>query len=353
MTRAALPAPPDADRFRWLALAAALTTYLLIVVGGIVRVTHSGLGCGRAWPLCNGQLFPALDGPVFITLSHRFLAALVMLLILATAFAAWRSYRSVRWIVWPALLALAQFVVQILLGAITVRLGLDPVITALHLASALILLALLLVVVVVAFQLKRDPRLGEGLAHFDALSKQAGATALGVFGVIVTGALVTASRAGVACEGWPLCNGSVAPGAFLELLHMGHRYAAGVVGVMMVIVIGQAWRLRRDNRPVIISAAMTGGLLGLQIIVGAQAVLRGLPAFLNGLHIALAAAVLAGVVVLAVLTMQYARLSPLKFPLPARARPQPIAAFADWQTLPADLEKLCAVGAGFTRDGGR
>ena len=77
MTRAAFPAPPDADRFRWLALAAALTTYLLIVVGGIVRVTHSGLGCGRAWPLCNGQLFPALDGPVFITLSHRFLAALV------------------------------------------------------------------------------------------------------------------------------------------------------------------------------------------------------------------------------------------------------------------------------------
>jgi len=51
-------------------------------------------------------------------------------------------------------------------------------------------------------------------------------------------------------------------------------------------------------------------------------VLRGLPALVNGLHSALAAAVWASVVVFAVLAMQYVRLSPLKFAVPARSKPR-------------------------------
>src|SRR5258707_14207154 len=99
----ALPSKPNAARFRWLALTTSLFTFLLIVVGGIVRVTASGLGCGESWPLCNGQLFPPLDLPTFIEISHRFVTAVVTPLILATALGAWRSYRRARWIVGRAL----------------------------------------------------------------------------------------------------------------------------------------------------------------------------------------------------------------------------------------------------------
>jgi len=45
-------------RFTRLAWTAATFTYLLIILGAIVRITESGLGCGEHWPLCNGKLLP-------------------------------------------------------------------------------------------------------------------------------------------------------------------------------------------------------------------------------------------------------------------------------------------------------
>src|SRR5687767_8623287 len=53
-------APEELARFRKLTLATLAATFLLVVVGGIVRVSESGLGCGPAgsgthgWPLCDG-----------------------------------------------------------------------------------------------------------------------------------------------------------------------------------------------------------------------------------------------------------------------------------------------------------
>src|SRR5687767_10134534 len=240
---------PNASRFRWLALGTSVATFLLIVIGGIVRVTGSGLGCGESWPLCNGAWFPPLDTATFIELSHRLAAALVSPLIFITAFVAWRHYRRVRWIVVPALWAVALLVVQIVLGAITVRLSLPPGIVALHLANALALLALLLVVTVVAFQYHKDPRVGDSLFHFDAVSRVAATATLGVYALLITGALVTAARAAAACSGWPLCNGSLVPSTPAGWLHMTHRYTAAAVGIMIISAVLQAWRLRRTDTP--------------------------------------------------------------------------------------------------------
>src|SRR5436309_14007526 len=78
-------------RFPSLAWAAAVCTYLLIVLGAVVRITGSGLGCGEHWPLCNGHLFPPLyDLPTVIEWSHRLVAALVSLLVAGLAMYAWR-----------------------------------------------------------------------------------------------------------------------------------------------------------------------------------------------------------------------------------------------------------------------
>ena len=326
----ALPTPPSASRFRWLALAAAVTTFCLIVLGGIVRVTGSGMGCGDHWPLCNGQLFPPLDLPTFIELLHRLVTTLVTPLVLAVAYFAWRNFRRVRWIVAPALWAVALLVFQILLGAITVKLELPPAVVALHLANAQALLALLLVVTIVAFQHDRDPRIGDSLFHFDALSRTVGTAALGVYALIVTGSLVTAGRAAAACVGWPLCNGALTPTSAAGWLHMGHRYVAAAVGLMIIGAVVQAWRLRRADGPVFVAAIVTGALFVAQIFVGAFNVLRSFPVFLNGLHVATASAVWAGMVVFAVLAMQYVRLSPLKFALPAQPRRELRAAVADY-----------------------
>ncbi len=321
----ALPASPDARRFRWLALTAAVTTFLLIVVGGIVRVTGSGMGCGESWPLCNGELFPPLTLPTLIELSHRLVAALITPLVFATAIVAWRRYRHVRWLARPALAAAVLLVVQILLGAVTVKLVLPPAIVAVHLGNALAVLALLLLTTVVAFQLARQPQAGDSLLHFDAVSQAAGLALAGLFTLLITGALVTAMRAGTACMGFPLCGGTPGPLGWLQL---GHRATAGVVGLMIVVAVAQAWRRRRSDGPVFVTALVTAALFLAQIVVGAENVLRGFPVFLNALHVATASAVWASLVVFATLALQHARLAPLSS-LPARAsQPRPALSVA-------------------------
>jgi heme o synthase len=184
-------------------------------------------------------------------------------------------------------------------------------VVALHLANAQALLALLLVATVMAFQYGRDPRIAGALFTFDAVSQLAVVAAVGVFVVLITGSLVTANNAQYACAGWPLCNGGVLPDSALSWLQVAHRYAAGLVGLLIAGSVVQVWRLRRQDEPVFVAAVVTGALFVAQILVGGLNVLRGFPTFLNGLHIATASAVWAGIVVLAVLALQYVRLEPL------------------------------------------
>jgi heme A synthase len=77
-------------RVRILAWAAAAATYLLIVLGAVVRITGSGLGCGEDWPVCHGRLFPSLaDTATFIEWNHRLAAAIVSTLVTALAAYTW------------------------------------------------------------------------------------------------------------------------------------------------------------------------------------------------------------------------------------------------------------------------
>ena len=68
-----------------MTVAAAVATFLLIVFGGIVRITGSGMGCGDDWPLCNGHLIPPMDLPTMIEYGHRLAALFVAGLVVAVA----------------------------------------------------------------------------------------------------------------------------------------------------------------------------------------------------------------------------------------------------------------------------
>ena len=79
--------------FRRLAVITAVMVYLLMVMGGIVRVTGSGLGCPD-WPTCYGHLIPPLELHSIIEYTHRTIAALTGGFIIATVAAAWLRFRA-------------------------------------------------------------------------------------------------------------------------------------------------------------------------------------------------------------------------------------------------------------------
>src|SRR5437660_668164 len=141
------PMPKSFSRLAW---SAAACTYLLIILGAIVRITGSGMGCGDHWPLCGGKLLPPLDLPTLIEYGHRLAAALVSVLVCGLAAFAWWLRRGAgsgeRYFTsGAAYVALGLLIVQVLLGAVTVKLDLPPWTVILHLGTAMLLLATLIV----------------------------------------------------------------------------------------------------------------------------------------------------------------------------------------------------------------
>src|SRR5438046_4155357 len=188
--------------FTRLAWSAAACTYLLIILGAIVRITGSGMGCGDHWPLCNGKLLPPLDLPTLIEYGHRLAAALVSVLVSGLAVYAWWLRRGAgsgeRYV--PsrtAYVALGLLIVQVLLGAVTVKLELPPWTVILHLGTAMLLLATR----IVAARGRRVAR-----------PSRAGLWVLTLgFVTVLLGALTPNLGAASACLGFPLCNGQLVP----------------------------------------------------------------------------------------------------------------------------------------------
>jgi protoheme IX farnesyltransferase len=287
--------PPDQARLlRRLAWTGAALALGLIVLGGVVRITGSGMGCGDHWPRCNGEWFPPLDLATLIEIGHRWAAALVSLFVLAVAAVAWRRHRAEPALRNPATLALALLVAQVLLGAITVKLALPPWVIITHLANAMLLLATLMVV---ALRAGAAPA-AHGTRH-PAHGLVVGTAGLG-FAVILFGAQVANFRAGLLCQGFPLCNGSALPPASpLASLHWAHRVLAfAFLGLVVAMVSRVNRRSDLAGRDLRRAAGMVLAATVAQVAVAAAMVLHLLPPALRALHLFVGALVWAALVVL-------------------------------------------------------
>ncbi len=290
--------------FRALSVATAVVTYALVVLGGVVRVSGSGLGCPD-WPLCHGRLLPPLNLHAIIEYSHRTTASLTSLLVVLTAVVAWSAWRHRRDIVIPATIALGLLAVQVVLGAITVRLELPPMIVLAHLATAMALLGAVCVTAVAAClpQYASNARLARSAPLASAGGPgTARLAAAGTYLLILSGSLVVGSGASGACDAWPLCGGGFSF-AFdgLPAIQLLHRGVAAAIGLLIVISLLSVLARHRRQPAVRATVALTLAALAFQLAVGAAVVTLHLPAALRGLHLALASAVWAGTVVLAVI----------------------------------------------------
>lgn len=275
--------------FRWLAVVTAATTYALIVLGGVVRVTESGDACPD-WPRCKGELLPPLDSAVLIEFSHRLLASVVGLLILAMAFYAWRRMRHLPLVRWGAALAVLLVGGQIILGGLTVLNDLPPGMVTAHLALASALLATLAVVAIACFDLR--PR-GQAQERETASTFRnlVVVGALATLGLMLTGSYVSGAGAGLAFPDWPLFDGRLLPeGGRLTMIHALHRVSAALVGVLLIYVALRAWRTQRWHRGVLFGTFFALALYAVEVLVGAANIWTLLQPAASGAHLALASA---------------------------------------------------------------
>lgn len=273
-----------------VALTTCVATLALVALGALVRATGSGLGCPD-WPLCHGGVVPPGDQghqPI-VEFSHRFVAGAVGLLVIATAIFAWRDYRHVTPVFWTALITVPLVGIQGLLGAITVWRELPPEIVATHLLTAMVVLSLEAFVFI--GMLRADPT-RQRFARTSAMASVGRWSVLSLawFAILLwVGGYMAESGASTACEGWPLCNGSIFPAADeQEVTHMLHRYlAAGFLLVLVPLVLA-TWRQRRAFPWAMPVAAAVTGLYVAQVVVGALNVWYTFPDAITVAHTSLA-----------------------------------------------------------------
>jgi cytochrome c oxidase assembly protein subunit 15 len=121
----------------------AVAAYGQCVLGGIVASHHAGLVCPD-WPTCNGEWFPPLEGLVGLQMLHRFGAYTLALLVVVSAIGSRVAPDSgVRA---GAAAALGLTIAQVVLGVANVYLGTPPLLVAIHLASAIAIVAALVAI---------------------------------------------------------------------------------------------------------------------------------------------------------------------------------------------------------------
>ncbi|MEX2291191.1 MAG: COX15/CtaA family protein [Mycobacteriales bacterium] len=279
-----MPPRPAPRTVRRLALASVLANSAIVVTGGAVRLTSSGLGC-PTWPRCTADSYTptaeyALHG--VIEFGNRLLTFVLLAVVLATTVAVWRQ-RPVR----PGMRRLAVLVLlgipaQALLGGITVLTGLNPWTVMGHFLLSTVLIAL----AVVLHQRAREGDLPPRSLVGPPLRRLGWALLVVVAATLVAGTVVTGSgpHSGDAAAG----RTGLDPEAVSQL----HAHLV----FLLVGLTAAFWAALRatgaPSRPmgILLAVELAQGLLGF------VQYLTGLPVVLVALHLVGACAVVVAAV---------------------------------------------------------
>lgn len=236
------------------ALAALVTNVGIVITGGVVRITGSGLGCAE-WPRCEPESFVPTTGVLTdlhaaIEFGNRLLTFVVLG---ATLWLLWEVRRSggiaplVRRI---ALLLPIGVVAQAIIGGITVLTGLRWWTVSVHFLVSMVLIALAMVAVHALRADPTEPPAPSGLRHALTAIAAIGFMVL-MLGTFVTaagphGGDVSAPRIGIdirvlaiahADSVWLLLGAQVA--TLLLARHLAHPRLVRALGVLLVVSLAQ------------------------------------------------------------------------------------------------------------------
>jgi cytochrome c oxidase assembly protein subunit 15 len=315
------------------ALGTAVCTFLLIVAGGLVTSTGSGLSVPD-WPNTYGRFmfaFPLdqMVGGIVFEHTHRLIASAVGFLTVLLAIWLWKR-EDRRWVRILGVAAVGLVVAQGLLGGLTVLLLLPPALSVGH-----AMLAQTFFVVVASLALFTSPWWRSAQPRPPARSRSivwlAGSATAAVFIQLMLGALMRHTDSGLAIPDFPLAYGQLLPSLSADalarynatLLDLGIRIAAdGPISSSQVLIhlvhriwavpvfLLVLWTSVRLVRLAPVSGRFSrfgwilGALVAVQILLGAMTVLSGKAVLPATAHVATGALLLVG---LALATLHGAR----------------------------------------------
>ena len=141
---------------KYVSIAALVSVYLVIFIGGYVSASGLGLSCAD-WPLCKGQVLPSSD--YVIEWIHRFIAALTGALVISTAAMAWTYKKTETKIRLTSVLAAIFVITQITLGFIVIEAKLHALLVAIHLGIGVLLFTSVLLTALFANRIEKQLKL--------------------------------------------------------------------------------------------------------------------------------------------------------------------------------------------------
>lgn len=268
---------------------AAWTTFvvqvLIVVTGGAVRLTASGLGC-PTWPKCTDESLvntPEMGIHGVIEFGNRLLTFLLVIVAVATFALIFRMRKQRRDLFWMALLIGLGIPAQAVIGGISVLMQLNPYVVGLHFIVSIAMIVLSTVLVFNVYRGNGPWKVAVNgwtiaLAWFMASFQ---------FITICVGVLTTGSG--------PHAGDADAPrnGLDSELLQHIHSYPAYIALVSVVLLLGLS--IRNKQKALRNAVLVLLGVNLIQIMTGIAQSRLGLPEILVGIHMLLACLVSAAV----------------------------------------------------------
>ena len=226
----------------WTGLAA-ISAFIIISFGSLVRATDSGLACPD-WPLCYGELVPVFTWQIFFEWFHRLLAGLLAVSVVAASVMLMRDRFLRSQFGWAILLASIVLTIQIILGGLTVLKLLDPGIVSLHLINGVVFLSLLLMIHLKARYLLNG-QAGDKPYHVSAgVMRSMRFITAAILAQVFVGGMVSTNGAGLVCPDFPQCFGMWwPPYSFLVNIQMTHRYFAFAIALGIFMFSALSMRL--------------------------------------------------------------------------------------------------------------